>query len=42
MWVPHLRIVNPLKETAPALILQNEFFFQSHCQGSGENQLNQI
>jgi hypothetical protein len=27
LWVPHLRIVNPLEENAPTLILQNKFFF---------------
>jgi hypothetical protein len=40
--VPHLRAINLLKETTPTLILHNEFFFQSHWQGSGENQSNQI
>jgi hypothetical protein len=33
LWVPHLRVINPLEETASTLILQNKFFFQSHCQG---------
>jgi hypothetical protein len=28
LWVPHLIAVNPLQETTPVLILQNEFFYQ--------------
>jgi hypothetical protein len=30
LGVSLLRVVNPLEETTPALILQNDFFYQKH------------